>query len=324
MSLKKVVASLKKSKSFLITTHTNMEGDALGSELAFYGILKKLGKKATIVNEDALPYGYEFLPNIDKIIKYKDNLKEIKFDCFVALDCSDLSRTGEVYRLNTKEKPVINIDHHISNQNFGNINWVESHASSCSEMIYKLYQALRLPLDRDTAILLYTGILTDTGSFRYPNVTSFTHKVVSKLLKFNLDIPQIYKSIYENIAFPDTKLITRILPGIRQDAKGRIIWFQIKQNMLRNKKLSFDLSEYILSFGRAIKDAQVVVLFKENLGVKNEIRINFRSQGKVDVNKIAQFFGGGGHKTASGATVRGKIDDVRRRVLAKIKESLRD
>jgi len=301
-----------------------MEGDALGSELAFYGILKKLGKKATIVNEDALPYGYEFLPNIDKIIKYKDNLKEIKFDCFVALDCSDLSRTGEVYRLNTKEKPVINIDHHISNQNFGNINWVESHASSCSEMIYKLYQALRLPLDRDTAILLYTGILTDTGSFRYPNVTSFTHKVVSKLLKFNLDIPQIYKSIYENIAFPDTKLITRILPGIRQDAKGRIIWFQIKQNMLRNKKLSFDLSENILSFGRAIKDAQVVVLFKENLGVKNEIRINFRSQGKVDVNKIAQFFDGGGHKTASGATVRGKIDDVRRRVLAKIKESLRD
>ena len=323
MSLKKVVASLKKSKSFLITTHTNMEGDALGSELAFYGILKKLGKKATIVNEDALPYGYEFLPNIDKIIKYKDNLKEIKFDCFVALDCSDLSRTGEVYRLNTKEKPVINIDHHISNQNFGNINWVESHASSCSEMIYKLYQALRLPLDRDTAILLYTGILTDTGSFRYPNVTSFTHKVVSKLLKFNLDIPQIYKSIYENIAFPDTKLITRILPGIRQDAKGRIIWFQIKQNMLRNKKLSFDLSENILSFGRAIKDAQVVVLFKENLGVKNEIRINFRSQGKVDVNKIAQFFGGGGHKTASGATVRGKIDNVRRRVLTKIKDNLK-
>jgi len=324
VSLRKVVASLRKNKSFLITTHTNMEGDALGSELAFYGILKKLGKKATIVNEDALPYGYEFLPNTDKIIKYKDNLKEIKFDCFVALDCSDLNRTGEVYRLNSQQKPILNIDHHISNQKFGDINWVEPHASSCSEMIYKLYKALRLPLDRDTAILLYTGILTDTGSFRYSNATSFTHKAISELLKFHLDIPQIYKSIYENIPFADMKLLTRILPGIKQEAKGRVVWFQVKRDMLRNKKLSFDLSEHVLSFGRAIKDVEVVVLFKENLGVKNEIRVNFRSQGNVDVNKIAQFFGGGGHKTASGATVRGKIDNVRKRVLAKIKKSLRD
>jgi len=322
VSLKKVVASLRKNKSFLITTHTNMEGDALGSELAFYGILKKLGKKATIVNEDALPYGYEFLPNTDKIIKYKDNLKEIKFDCFVALDCSDLNRTGEVYRLNSQQKPVLNIDHHISNQKFGDINWVESRASSCSEMIYKLYQALRLPIDKDTAILLYTGILTDTGSFRYSNVTSFTHKAISELLKFNLDIPKIYKSVYEDIPFEDMKLLAKILPAMKRDAGGRIIWFQIKHNMLRNKKLSFDLSEHILTFGRAIKGVEVVALFKENLGVKNEIRINFRSQGKVDVNKIASFFGGGGHKTASGATVKGSIDQVRRKVLAKIKESL--
>jgi phosphoesterase RecJ-like protein len=93
--------------------------------------------------------------------------------------------------------------------------------------------------------------------------------------------------------------------------------------MLRNKKLSFDLSEHILSFGRAIKDVEVVVLFKENLGAKDEIRVNFRSQGKVDVNRIASFFGGGGHKTASGATIHGKIEDVRRRVLAKIKKSLK-
>jgi phosphoesterase RecJ-like protein len=323
MSLKKVVACIKNNKNFLITSHTNLEGDALGSELAFYNLLKKLGKTATVINEDSLPYGYNFFPQKNKLIKYKDNLKNIEFDCFVALDCSDLNRTGEVYRLNSKKKTILNIDHHISNKKFGNINWVEPHASSCSEMIYKLYQALRLPIDKDTAILLYTGILTDTGSFRYSNATSFTHKVVSRLLKFNLDIPQIYKSVYENIPFEDIKLITRILPGLRQEAKGRVIWFQIKQNMLRNKKLSFDLSEYILSFGRAIKDAQVVVLFKENLGVKNEIRVNFRSQGKVDVNKIASFFGGGGHKTASGATVKGNIGQVRRRVLAKIKEDLK-
>ena len=323
MSLRKVVEYVKKHKNFLITSHTNPEGDALGSELAFYNMLKKLGKNATVINEDSLPYGYDFLPNKNKIIKFKNNLKNIEFDCFVVLDCSDLSRTGEVYRLNSRQKPILNIDHHISNKKFGNINWVEPHASSCSEMIYKLYKALHLPLDRDAAIPLYTGILTDTGSFRYSNATSFTHRAVSELLKFNLDVPQIYKSIYENIPFEDMKLLARILPGIRHEAKGRIIWFQIKHNMLKDRNLSFDLSEHILSFGRAIKDVQAVVLFKENLGVKNEIRVNFRSQGKVDVNKIAQFFGGGGHKTASGATVKGNIDNVRRRVLAKIKENLK-
>ncbi len=323
MSLKNAVACIKNNKRFLITSHTNTEGDALGSELAFYNLLKKLGKSATIVNEDSLPYGYDFLPQKDKLVKYRDNLKKINFDCFVVLDSSDLKRTGEVYRLNSQKKPVLNIDHHISNNNFGDINWVEPAASSCSEMIYKLYKAMHLPLDRDAALLLYTGISTDTGSFRYSNVTSFTHQAVSELLKFKLNIPQIYKSIYENIPFLDMQLLARVLPGMKREAKGRIIWFQIRQDMLRKKKVSFDLSEHILSFGRAVKDAQVVVLFKENLGVANDIRMNFRSQGMVDVNKIAQFFGGGGHKTASGATVHGKLDDVRRRVLAKIKESLK-
>lgn len=324
MSLKKAVDCIKRNKKFLITSHTNLEGDALGSELAFYNLVKKLGKSAVVINEDNLPYGYDFIPQKDKLIKYKDSLKGIKFDCFVVLDASDLTRTGEVYRLNLKApKTVLNIDHHISNRWFGDINWVESTAASCSEMIYKLYKALRVPFDKDTALLLYTGIVTDTGSFRYSNTTSTTHKAVSELLKFKLNIPQIYKSVYENIPFEDMQLLSRILPAMKPEAGGRIIWFQIKQEMLRNKKLCFDLSEQILTFGRAIKGAEVVALFKENLGAKNEIRINLRSQGKVDVNKIAQLFGGGGHKTASGATVKGStIDQVRRRVLAKIKENL--
>lgn len=324
MSLKKAVACVKRNKKFLITSHTNLEGDALGSELAFYNLVKKLGKSAVVVNEDNLPYGYDFIPHKDKLIKYKDNLRGIKFDCFVVLDASDLTRTGEVYRLNLKApKTVLNIDHHISNRWFGDINWVEPTAASCSEMIYKLYKAMHVPFDKDTALLLYTGIVTDTGSFRYSNTSSMTHKAASELLKFKLDVAQIYKSVYENIPFEEMKLLSRILPGMKREAGGRIIWFQIKQDILKNKKLSFDLSEQLLTFGRAIKDAEVVVLFKENLGAKNEIRINLRSQGKVDVNKIAQLFGGGGHKTASGATVKGStIDQVRRRVLAKIKENL--
>lgn len=322
MSLKKVVDCIKRNEHFLITAHTNPEGDALGSELAFYRLLQKLGKPATIINEEDLPYGYDFLPGIKIINKFKEDIKRIKFDCFVVLDCSDLRRTAQVYRLNVDNKPILNIDHHISNENFGAVNWVEPDASSCAEMIYKLYKKLNITFDKDIAALLYIGMLTDTGSFRYSNTTASTHRAVSDLMKYNLDVAGFYRSVYENIPFSGMELLTKILPTIKRAAWGKIVWFEIKRNMLRNKELYFDLGEHILSFGRAIKGVEVVVLFKENLGAKDEVRVNLRSQGKVDVNRIARFFGGGGHKTASGVTIKGKIEEVRKKVLAKIKESL--
>lgn len=323
MGPRKVIACLKKHKSFLITSHVNLEGDALGSELAFYNLVKKLNKRAVIVNQDKLPYGYDFLPKKNIIKKFAKDIQRVEFDCFVVLDCSDLSRTGQVYKINLQQKPILNIDHHISNQMFGDVNWLDPNSSSCCETIYKLYKKLRIPIDKETAIFLYVGILTDTGSFRYANTTGFTHKMAADLLRHNLDVKEIYKKIYENIPFLDMKLLSRVLPRIKQEAGGRIIWFEINRSMLRDKKLSFDLSEHILSFGRAVKDAEVVVLFKENLGVKDQVRMNFRSQGRVDVNKIARFFGGGGHKTASGATMHGKLDTVRKKVLARIRKSLK-
>lgn len=307
----------------MITSHTNSEGDALGAELAFFRLLRAMGKHATIINADKTGPEYGFLPGINNIMRFQKNLRDVRFDYLVVLDCSELRRCGDVAKLNTRLKPIVNIDHHISNLRFGNINWVESDASSCSEMIYKLYKALRIPLNRDIAMLLYVGILTDTGSFRYSNTNSLTHRIVSELLRFDLDVVQIHKNIYENIPFQDMKLLIKILPTLRRQFHGKIARFEIKQNLIKDKKISFDLSEHILSFGRMIKDIEVVVLFKENLSRKDEIRVNFRSPGKIDVNKIAQFFGGGGHKTASGCTIKGKIDEVRRRVLCKVRDSFK-
>ncbi len=325
MSIEKAMACIKKYNNFLISAHTNPESDALGSEFAFYNLLKKLGKGAIILNEDDIPPACSAIfANVDiKIEKYKSNLSEIDFDCFVALDCADSKRTGEVYRINTRNKPVLNIDHHISNSMFGNINWVSSAASSCAEMIYMLYKRLGVPLDKETALFLYAGMLSDTGSFHYSNTTSFTHKAVSELLKYGLNITQIYKNIYEDIPYQDMKLLNKILLGMRRCAGGKVVIFEVKRNLLKNKKIIFDLPDEVLRFGRAIKDVEVVALFKENLGVKDEVRVNLRSQGNIDVNKIASFFGGGGHKAASGATIKGKIEDVRKKVLAKISESLK-
>ncbi|MFA5100082.1 MAG: bifunctional oligoribonuclease/PAP phosphatase NrnA [Candidatus Omnitrophota bacterium] len=322
MDIKTVVAFIREHKRFLISSHTNMEGDALGSELSFAFLLRKLGKTPVIVNEDNVPYGYDFLPGIDMISKYNRKITDIRFDCFVTLDCSDLRRTGEVYRMNTDRKPVLNIDHHISNAYFGDVNWVDPHACCACELVWRLYKKLRVPIEKDEATALYAGILTDTGSFRYSNTTSTTHAIAADLVAQGVDVQAVYRNIYGNIPYDDLKLLSRILPTMQRSSDGKIVWFEIHKELLKKqKKIYFDLSESILNFARSLKGVEVVVLFKENLASAGEVRVNFRSQGAVDVNSVAQKFGGGGHKTASGTTVRGSLGDIKRKVLVQVKKA---
>ena len=323
MSLKKICAGIKKYNNFLITAHTNLEGDALGAELSFYALIRKLGKQGVILNEDGIPYGYDFLPGVKKIRKFDRNSSSIKFDCLVVLDCADLKRTGCIWQLNKEGKPVLNIDHHISNQGFGSLHWVQAGASSCSEMIYRIYKQMRLPIEKPEAVAMYTGIMTDTGSFRYSNTTSFTHQAVAELLKSDINVPLIYRYVYENLALDETKLLIKLLPKISFAGQGKIAYFKLKRGMLKNGAISMDLGDQLLSFGRSIKGVEVVILFKQGLISKNHVRINLRSHGKVDVNKIAALFGGGGHKTASGCTAHGSFEQVVKEVLASIQRVLK-
>jgi phosphoesterase RecJ-like protein len=318
IGLKKVAAEIRKHKKFLLSVHTSPEGDAIGSELALAGLLKRLGKIPIIVNEDPLPDEYKFLPRTETIKIYNPNLRKLDYDCLIVLDCSDLNRTGKVSCLKRDNIPVINIDHHISNSRFGDVNLVDTKASSASELIYELYRQMKVPLDRNCALLIYVGIMTDTGSFRYSNTTPLTHSTAAELMHFGLDVRMIYRNIYESIPFVDVQLLNKILSRVRCVASGRVAWLEVPAKMLEHRKISFDLSDHILSFMRTIKGVQVVALFRENLGTRNEIRFNLRSNGSVDVNKIACAFGGGGHKAASGCTIKGRLQDVRRKVIERI------
>ncbi len=236
MSLKKIINQIRASNNFLITSHVNPEADALGSELAFYKLVRALGKNAVIINEEAVGPGYEFLPGTELIRKYKDNIRNLKFDCFVVLDCSDLKRTGEVYKLNSISKPVINIDHHVSNIKFADANWVDAHASSASEMVYELYKKMGVALDKETAFLIYTGILTDTGSFRFSNTSPKTHLIAAELLEYGLDVVEIYKMSYGNLPYKDMQLIAKLLNDIKRQNQGRVTWFEIKGSLLKKYK----------------------------------------------------------------------------------------
>jgi phosphoesterase RecJ-like protein len=323
MSMNKIIKYIKTHKAFLITAHRGLEGDALGSQLSFYNLLKKLGKSAVMVDHDAVPRSYSWLPGARLIKRYCRGMR-LKFDALVMLDCSDKYRCGRVVDLASEGQPVVNIDHHISNTKFGDINWVLPEASSVSEMIYRLYKAMRVKLDAHTATLIYVGIMTDTGSFRYRNTSSFTHQIAAELLRFNLDASQIYHNIYETISFSDMSLLSKALLTLRSHAGGRIISFQIRQGLIKKERIDFDLTENVLHFGRLVRGSLACVLFKELAGRpgQRQVRVNLRSQGRVDVNRVAQYFAGGGHKTAAGCTVAGRLEEVQRRVIKKIKEQL--
>jgi bifunctional oligoribonuclease and PAP phosphatase NrnA len=323
MSLDTAISFIRSHRNFLVTVHSNIDGDALGSELAFARLLKKMGKSCLPVNDDKIPYGYEFLPGLKAIRRYRKGMKLPPIDAMAVLDCSDMKRTGQTWNCNRGE-PILNIDHHVSNSRFGRVNWVDPRACCACELVYELYKRLKVPIDRESAMLLYVGILTDTGSFRFSNTSPRTHLMTAQLLKTGISASDIYKKIYSSVPYEDMKLLSRILPTMQTDAEGRVVWFQLPRKLLAGRGgLSFDLSESILNFARSVKGVEVAILFKENLDGGKEVRVNFRSQGHIDVNRIAGSFGGGGHKTAAGMTVRGKsLQQVTGSVLSKVRAVL--
>jgi phosphoesterase RecJ-like protein len=308
-SLKEIVDKIKSSKSFLITAHVSLEGDALGSELATYALLRKLGKRVVVFNNDHTPPIYKFLPHSGVI---RNNLKGDKFDVAMVLDCSDSSRTGKVKDYLSQAKCIINIDHHVSNTFFGDINWVDSKASSACQILYRLCEKMKI-MDKNIALCLYTGIFTDTGNFTYTNTTKETHKIVSNLMHYGVCPRLIYENVHSLCEDKDLKLIGKIISHLKFDTSRKICWAVI--NKWEDK--DYDLTEVIFSVMRLLKNVEVLILFKKV--EKNKIRVNFRSRPTVDVNRIAQFFGGGGHKSASGTTIEGEISQAEKKVISFVK-----
>ncbi len=304
--LKKIIEVISRHKKFLITAHVNLEGDALGSELAMYGLLKKLGKKAVIYNQDATPKIYEFLPYVQNI---KNKLEENKFEVALVLDCSDSSRTGIVKDYLSRVDYIINIDHHISNTYFGDTNWVDPRASSASEMVYRLCKKVGV-MNRNIALCIYTGIFTDTGNFTYANTTPEVHRVTSELLKYGIVPTKIFETIHSACSPDNIKFIGKVLSSIKVDYTNRICWVLIK----RWPEMGFDLTEIIFSIMKLLKDIEVFILFKKV--ARKKIRVNFRSRSRVDVNRIAKFFGGGGHKRASGTTIYDYLEHTEKKVIS--------
>src|SRR3989338_4172243 len=229
--MKNVIEAIAKHSRFLITAHVNLEGDSLGSQLAMKELLKGIGKTAFRVDSDAVPEHYKFLPKTDDISTKID--RKLDFDAVIVLDCPNLKRIGRGRDLISNQSVIINIDHHISNEKFGSVNWVDPNASSAGEMVYRIFKEMGVPLTKETALYLYIAILTDTGSFNYDNTSSLTHEIAGELLGYGLDPASVSESVYDRRSIEDIKLLGLVLSTIRVNDTGEVAYMELTNDVLK-------------------------------------------------------------------------------------------
>lgn len=319
MSVRAVKQAIKKFNKFLITSHINPEGDAIGSQVAMAYLLKKLGKASVMLDDSPVPNSLRFIKGTEDVLKEIPH--DFNFQAIIILDSPDLARIGKVSECIKKDTVIINIDHHISNVNFGKFNWVEPDFSSAGEMVYDLFKAFKVKIDLNEAVSLYASIMTDTGSFRYSNTSSKTHRITAELIDIGVKPYVMHSKIYETSSIQDINLLGESLQTIKISPDGKIAWLWVTKEMLKKTKASLEGTEGIINFGRSVNGVEIAILFRET-GTDERVKVSFRSKGKADVNLLAAKFGGGGHPTASGCTVFGKFEEVEKKVLEKAKEML--
>ena len=319
-----ICETIKNHHKFLVTSHVNPDGDAIGSELALFCLLEKLGKEVRIVNDGHAPAVYHFLPRAGLVEKGKDTLPLMlttpDFEVAFVLECPGILRTGKIARA-LEDKIVLNIDHHADNEGFGTINWVDSNAAAVGEMIYELFNRLNCEINKESALYLYTAILTDTGSFRYANTRPRTHLIVAEFLKQGVNPAWVSERLYEVHCLSTIKLLSLALSTMELSGDGKVAWILVTRDMLKQTGSELEETENFVNYPRSLKGVEAALIFKEL--ERGLVKVSFRAKGKVKVGEVARFFGGGGHLQASGCSIKGELAQVVKMVVEKVKQSLK-
>jgi len=306
---------LDKKHRFMVTSHITPDGDSIGSTLALTLALLKMGKRAVPVIKDDIPKKYRFLPGTDLIVKDTSE----SFDAVIALDCGDIERLGFEKQLKEYGPIVINIDHHKSNDFFGDLNLVDANSSSVGEMVYRLIDG-KIDIDYDIALNLYTAIITDTGSIKYSNTTPSSLKILANLVDKGVKPDYVSRHVFERRSLASIKLLKSVLNTLEISADGKIASLLITRDMLRDSGASEEDTDGMINYAREIEGVEVAVIFKEN--EDSLIRVGFRSNEWVDVSMIAAKFNGGGHPRAAGCVLKFPLQEARGIVLDAIQHAL--
>lgn len=315
--LEEICRVFREKERFLIACHENPEGDAIGSELALALALRKMGKSATVLNSDPVPGNLRFLPGSDTVVFRADGAS---FDAAVVVDCGSPERTGRVGEDLLKCPILINIDHHSTNDFRGDYCLVDPGAAATGVLVHRILAAMEAEIDREVATNIYVAVLTDTGSFRYSNADPEAFFVAGEMVRLGVNPRDVAERVYEDQSADRVGLLGRVLGSLELTAEGRIASIVTRKKDLRDFSATKDHLEGFINYPRSIVGVEVAVSFREE--DDGEYRVSLRSRGRVDVSAVASSLGGGGHPNAAGCTVRGSLDEAKRRVYGRLEEAL--
>ena len=315
--LKKILRVLEGSKKIVLIPHKNPDGDALGSSLSLYFFLNRLRHKTFIISPNDYPSFLEWMPGQNNILKFTRDLYKSKqiiesADVIFTLDFNDLSRVDELKNFILKSKAVkIMIDHHENPSDYAQIILSDSSIGSTCEIVYDLISNLNEKLiDQKIATCLYTGIMTDSGSFRFPSTSAKTHMIISKLIEKGVNHSEIHGKIYDSFSFERIQLLGAALANMKKINKLPVVYIKLSQKELNEFNFKKGDSEGFVNYGLSIKGIKLSVIMIEN-EKDNIIKMSFRSKGNFDVNKFAKvFFQGGGHINAAGGISNLSIEET--------------
>jgi phosphoesterase RecJ-like protein len=304
-----VLDLVQNNKVFLLTTHVNPDGDGLGAESALYCALKTLGKKVLVVNRDPLPPRFTYLP-FASAYRASDTIPPHDV-CFV-MDAGVFSRIREGVR-REEFQTLVNIDHHYSNDRYGDVNLVDPGACSTGEIVFHLIQALGVPLDKGIAESVYTSLATDTGGFRYPNTTPQVLRLAAQLMEAGADGARISEKIFAGVSPQALEMVRVSLASVKIHERGRIGTIQLSRQELADSGATDEDSENLVNFVRKMEGVQIAVFLKEK--PDGQIKLSLRSKTDANVALVAKKFGGGGHSYAAGAVLAGPLPAALKAVL---------
>jgi phosphoesterase RecJ-like protein len=279
-------------------------------------LLRALDKDVEVIMRDPAPHAYQQLPGAD-LIRVTPAVDR-EYDGVFVIECSDIDRPGLI---DLEKQFVVNIDHHTSTVLFGTINWIDSTASAVGEMIYNLCKATGVRVTVEIAECVYTALLTDTGSFHYSNTSERTFKIASELVRTGVRPAKTAEAVYGNYQWPKIELLGRVLSTAKRDESGRIAWMRQTLEMQERTSACDEDTDGFVNLPLTVGDVYAVALFKEcSPGI---YRTSLRSKGEVNVAKVAERFGGGGHRNAAGCTLKGTWDEIENQVVPLLQDAVR-
>jgi phosphoesterase RecJ-like protein len=304
--LRDVIDQIRQRDRFVLTSHARPDGDAVGSALACCQVLRSMGKQADVVLHDGVPRIYRALPFANQVLQ-ADRVPGI-YESAIILECDSIHRT----RLQgLEDRFLISIDHHVSGRPFAHVNWIDPHAVATGEMVFRLAREAGTPLSPEIATCLYTALMTDTGSFMFQGTNERTFALARELVLAGADPSHCARSIYFAHSVAKMKLLGEALRHLHTE--GNIGWTWVTQEQMERCEAKDEDCEGLVNYVLSIGEVEVAAFFREL--PEGRFRVSLRSKGKLDVARVAEGFGGGGHECASGCSLDGPLEHAIRQVL---------